>query len=391
MSCRGWSSDAWAAVSLTLGLQELGHSVVLVCRKGVGENVAKRALDIGVRHVRFLSFKTGIAPKTWIRDVRGIIDLCNQYQAQIFHAHRGQDHWLAAATRCLITRTHSHPPILIRSRHILQPVRTHWPNRWLYNHATTQTGTATDIIQRGFTKTRAFRKSQFVTLRGGVDTREFRPDLERNTVRTQFKISEKDIVFGMSSSFIPLKGHMNALNALAQLRHDRGLSVHLLMAGSGGDQRKVALRAGELGISNAVHFLGFCKNLPAALSAADVGLFAARSSEGTSRVILEWMALGKPVVATDVGAVREILKNDTEGLIVPPENSSALADTMERILLDSDLRCRMGAASRKRAESEYDRLVWARKWVSLYRKASGLKRVTIDDPVPTSGITESTS
>jgi glycosyltransferase involved in cell wall biosynthesis len=163
------------------------------------------------------------------------------------------------------------------------------------------------------------------------------------------------------------------------------------MANSGGDQKKVALRANELGIDDAVHFLGFCKNLPAALSAADVGLFTARSSEGTSRAILEWMALGKPVVATDVGAVRELLENDIEGLIVPPENPAVLAETMERIFLDPDLRNRMGEASRKRAEAEYDRLVWTRKWVNLYRKALGLKRAKIDDSVPTSGITESTS
>ena len=64
---------------------------------------------------------------------------------------------------------------------------------------------------------------------------------------------------------------------------------------------------------------------------------------------------------------------------------------MERIFLDPDLRNRMGEASRKRAEAEYDRLVWTRKWVNLYRKALGLKRAKIDDSVPTSGITESTS
>ena len=379
MSCRGWNSDAWAAVSLTLGLQELGHNVILVCRKGEGKGVAERASNAGVQRVMFLSFRTGFAPKAWIYDIRGIVERWRRDRIQILHAHRGQDHWLAAAARRLIAGTHSRPPALIRSRHILQPVRTHWLNRWLYNHATAQTVTATETIRRGYMKTRTFQESRFITLRGGVDTRVFRPGPDSHEIRAQFKIPDGEIVFGMSSRFIPLKGHMDAVDALARLRKDRGLPARLMMAGSGGDHEKVAVRAAELGIEDAVHFLGFRNDLPAALSAADAGLFAARSSEGTSRAVLEWMALGKPVVATDVGCVRELLEDGAEGLVVPPEDPSALAGAMERIVRNSDLRRQLGAASRARAESEYDRLVWTRKWVGVYRSVLG-QTAAADDP-----------
>jgi glycosyltransferase involved in cell wall biosynthesis len=141
------------------------------------------------------------------------------------------------------------------------------------------------------------------------------------------------------------------------------------MAGSGGDQDKVARRSAELEIADAVHFLGYRTDLPAALSAADAGLFASQSSEGTSRVVLEWMALGKPVAATDVGCVRELLTDGREGLIVPPEDPAALASAMERLATSADLRRQMGVAARDRAQSEFNRGVWTRKMVALYREA----------------------
>ncbi len=98
MSCRGWSSDAWAAVSLTLGLQDRGHDVILVCREIEGVGVAERAAEAGVRRIEFLSFRTGFRPGIWRKDLRGLRRLQRTADIQVFHTHRGQDHWLAAAT-----------------------------------------------------------------------------------------------------------------------------------------------------------------------------------------------------------------------------------------------------------------------------------------------------
>lgn len=378
MSCRGWSSDAWAAVSLTLGLQEQGHDVVLVCREGSGEGVAARAGEAGVQRTEFLSFETGFMPRAWRKDIRGILDLWRKEGIQVFHTHRGQDHWLAAAALRLIGGRERSRPVLIRSRHILLPVRTHLPNRWLYNRATDRTVAATDKILRGFMRTGAFRESRFITLRGGVDARDFHPRLNGREVRDQLGISDSDVAFGMASSFASYKGHLTALEALASLRN-RGLPARLLLASSGGIQDTVARRSAELEIADAVHFLGYRQDLSTALSAADVGLFAARQSEGTSRVVLEWMALGKPVVATDVGCVRELLSDGVEGLIVPSENPAALEAAMERLILSAALRRRMGSAARDHAEREYDRKAWTERMVAVYREALG-RTARIQDP-----------
>jgi glycosyltransferase involved in cell wall biosynthesis len=375
MSCRGWNSDAWAAVSLTLGLQALGHHTVLVCREGKGEDVAQRAAEAGVRRIEYLSFDTGFKPHIWEKDLRGFRELWRKDRFNVFHAHRGQEHWLAAAAIRRINRKTDFRPVLIRSRHILEPVRAHLFNRWLYNSATDKTVAATRKILEGYTKTGAFRESRFTALLGGVDTGDFCPGRNGEKLREQLGIPETEITFGMASQFISIKGHMNALEAFAILLN-RKIPAHLILAGFGGDQDKVARRAAELEIDHAVHFLGFRKDLPAALSTADVGLYTARSSEGTCRVVLEWMALGKAVTATDVGCVRELLADQKEGLLVPAENPVALADAMERLARSPDLRSRLGAAAREHAEREYGRGVWTEQMVAIYKRALRHQRIS---------------
>ena len=347
-----------------------------MCREKEGEGVAEKAAEAGIRRIEFFSFQSGLRPAVWRRDIRGLRRLMAAADIQVLHAHRGQEHWLAAATLRLGgggERGGENRPAaaLIRSRHILQPVRTHPANRWLYNRATDQVVAATEKIRAGFERSGAFRSARLITLRGGVDARDFRPGLNGRGDRERFGIPDSDVVFGMNSSFIRLKGHMTALEALARLRQ-RGLPARLLPACAGGDQQKVARRAAEMGIGDAVHLLGFRNDLPTALSAADAGLFAARSSEGTSRAVLEWMALGRPVVATDVGCVRELLRDGADGLIVPPENPAALADAMERLVRNPERLRDMGRSARDRAEREYDRRAWTGRMVGVYRRALGL-------------------
>ena len=349
-----------------------------MCRKKEGEGVAEKAAEAGVRRIEFLSFQSGLRPAVWRRDIRGLRRLMGAADIQVLHAHRGQDHWLAAATlrlggggrgggkkeigrppRSSAPGTSSNPSGRIRptAGSITGP-RTGWSRR------PKKSG-------RGLSARARSGPHGIITLRGGVDARDFRPGLNGRADREKFGIPDSDVVFGMNSSFIRLKGHMTALEALARLRR-RGLPARILPACAGGDQEKVARRAAEMGIGDAVHLLGFRSDLPTALSAADAGLFAARSSEGTSRAVLEWMALGKPVVATDVGCVRELLRDGTEGLIVPPENPAALADAMERLVRNPERRRDMGRSARDRAEREYDRGAWTGRMVGVYRRALGL-------------------
>ncbi|MBI1958209.1 MAG: glycosyltransferase, partial [Candidatus Rokubacteria bacterium] len=123
MSCRGWSSDAYWAARITAELERAGHSVTLVCRRGTEERVIARARQVGVQHIETLAFAGGVSPATDVSDLRGV--LARLGGADVVHVHRGKEHWLAAVAN----RLSATPRPLVRTRHIVQPIRPHALNR----------------------------------------------------------------------------------------------------------------------------------------------------------------------------------------------------------------------------------------------------------------------
>jgi glycosyltransferase involved in cell wall biosynthesis len=143
------------------------------------------------------------------------------------------------------------------------------------------------------------------------------------------------------------KGQGHLLEAMAALRR-RGLAFRLVLVGEGPLEGRLRRQAERLGLGDTVQFAGYRQDMPALLRAADV--FVRPSlSEGMSLAVLEAMAAGLPVVATDVSGTRELLQNGAGGLIVPPGSPPALADALARLAADAGLRRRLGEAARARA------------------------------------------
>lgn len=148
--------------------------------------------------------------------------------------------------------------------------------------------------------------------------------------------------------FVPQKGFAHLLDAIALLR--RRLPVKLWLIGTGPLEDVLKARAHELAITDCVWFAGFRENPFALIKQANV--FALSSLwEGFGLVVTEAMASGTPVVATDCPyGPSEIIRNEREGLLVPPGDPVALASALERVLTDPDLQQTMTAAGLRRAQ-----------------------------------------
>jgi glycosyltransferase involved in cell wall biosynthesis len=107
----------------------------------------------------------------------------------------------------------------------------------------------------------------------------------------------------------------------------------------------------ELGVRHAVVFAGFRPDVPDLLAAFDI---AALSSdfEGSPLAVIEFMDAGKPVAATRVGGVPDLIEDGVHGLLAPAGDDAALAAVIERLVADPDLRARMGAAAREKRLAE---------------------------------------
>jgi glycosyltransferase involved in cell wall biosynthesis len=114
----------------------------------------------------------------------------------------------------------------------------------------------------------------------------------------------------------------------------------------------LALRQ-ELGLSDHVAFHAFRQDVPALMSALDVLVLPSTSPEPFGRVLIEAMAAGKPVVATDAGATSEIIDDGEQGLLVSANDAEAMADAIARLLLDPCLAKAMGQKGRHKVEARF--------------------------------------
>ena len=145
------------------------------------------------------------------------------------------------------------------------------------------------------------------------------------------------------------KDHATLLRALAAVRWPEW---ELDLVGDGPLEAKMRGLAEELGIAGRVRFAGYQPDPAARLAAAQVFVLASRS-EGFPRSVLEALRAGLPVVASDVGGVREAVEAGRNGLLVPPGRREALAAALESLLEDAGLRVRMGQAGRAAYEARF--------------------------------------
>ena len=164
------------------------------------------------------------------------------------------------------------------------------------------------------------------------------------------------------------KGIADLLRAAAVLSNTKGVpNFRLVLVGDGPEREALARLASRLGIEGKLTMAGFQRDTKPYYSIATL-MAVSSHTEGSPNVVLEAMAAGLPIAATAVGGIPEILEEGLTGLMVPPRNPDAMASAILRILTDPEMRLRLGAAARLRAESNFTPEVYKRSLVEFYQK-----------------------
>lgn len=153
----------------------------------------------------------------------------------------------------------------------------------------------------------------------------------------------------MVARFEPPKDHFTLFKALAQLKD---LKWELDLVGDGPLRREAEKMVSNLGLKDRVRFLGSRKDVPELLAQAQIFLLISKW-EGLPRSIIEAMRAGLPVIASDVGGVRELVVENETGFLIPIENVGMLVQRMRFLLVNSRDRMRMGDKARKRYETKF--------------------------------------
>lgn len=359
MSCRGWSSDAYWAARISGELERAGHEVTLVCKRGTEARVMDRARDAGAHRFETLGFAGGLKPIGDAADLRRIIAWLKT--CDVVHVHRGKEHWLAA----LASRASGRRLPLVRTRHIVQPIRPHALNRWLYREATDLVVTVTEAIRRQYLASGLAPPERVVALPGGVDVERFDPATDGSAFRRSLGLEMDIPLIGIVSGLRVMKGHTVAIEAAARLAAD-GRRFRMVFIGEGAMEPAVRRAVAGARMEEQTAFVGFTRDLPAAMAAFDVALYPALESDGMSRVIFEYLAMGRAVVASRVGVVPEVLADGGTALLVPAGEAGPLAMAVGRLLDDASLRAKLGAAAAELARTRLSGACVARRLVAHY-------------------------
>lgn len=243
----------------------------------------------------------------------------------------------------------------------------------IFARGTSKIITLTELEKRDHLQRSVGRDEQFQSVFSGIDVRLYREASERREKKLfRFGCSDDDTVVGSVGWLTPIKGHQYLVEAIAKLKPQHP-TLQCLIIGSGPLQEELMKLAADLGVADAVHFLGFTQDVPACLAAMDFFVLPSLN-EGMGRALIEAMAAGLPVVASNVGGIPAVVQEGYTGILIPPGNSAALAEALERYLQSPELAKRMGAAAKAHITGKFDVASLVQGVESVYEEALGLER-----------------
>ncbi len=207
--------------------------------------------------------------------------------------------------------------------------------------------------QRRYWRRRGVFSRRNRVIHNGVDTSEFcdawSPE-ERAALRKALGFSDADYVIGIAALLRPEKNHLQLVDAVAALR-DRGVPARALMIGEGEMRGAVEARACALGVRSDIVITGLQNDVRPYVAACDTAVLCSLT-ETFSLAAIEAMALGRPVVHSEVGGAAEMIVPGRNGFLFPVGDTGALVDKLA-ILADRAVRIRMGSEARRMVEARF--------------------------------------
>jgi glycosyltransferase involved in cell wall biosynthesis len=186
------------------------------------------------------------------------------------------------------------------------------------------------------------------------------------------------VTIGMTSNLVRGKGHETVISAMPRIMRahpEARLKIAGCAVGDGSYAEELRERVGRLGLGGAVEFAGWVDDIAGFLRGVDILVDASRLPEGYRHTIVEAMQAGAAVVASATGPVREIIRSQAEGVIVPPADSEAIAEAVCMLLDNPRVMREMARTAREAAVSRFQSREGIRRMGELYREAALSRRV----------------
>lgn len=291
----------------------------------------------------------------------------------VVHAHLELAMTLAVPAAALVRR-----PAVCTFHHVARPLsgRAAWRERLAVEAATRSFRAlfVSEASRHSFQQTyRPGRMpSNWAVMHNGIDLTNFTPGRADPVIRDQLGSGAGPIVV-LPAAFRDFKGIPVAIRAWPAVRQ-RFPGAVLALVGGGEGEPELRSLVEERGLGDAVVFAGVRTDMPDVYRAADVVLLPSIYGENLPTVLIEASGTGRAIAASRVGGIPDILVDGTTGLLFEAGSETALADAVCRLLGDTGLRERLGAAAHDRAEKEFSAAVWLQRLRATYLEAMGQPR-----------------
>ena len=287
--------------------------------------------------------------------IKFILKLIRNEKIDVISTHSGRDSLLAG----IAGRFSKRKPIIVRTRHLALPITS----KFTYSFLPHRVVTVSEYVRNYLIK-EGIHSEKIVAIPTGIDTSKFSPEKTTENLRQELGLEPDIPLIGTIAILRRKKGHHILLDAIPLILQKIPEAV-FVFAGDGPQKENILNKIHTSGLSDKVFMLGLRRDIPEILKSIDLFVLPTlQEALGTS--FIEAMAMEKPVIGTDVGGVGEVVRDGINGYLVEPNNPSALADAVIKILENRERAMAMGMEGRKIVEQNYTVEKMCEKMYALY-------------------------
>ncbi|MBN1596083.1 glycosyltransferase family 4 protein [candidate division FCPU426 bacterium] len=349
----------------------LGHPTWVMCRLHTLVEKLSRAWNIPVEPTRM----------NWYFNPASILAVARflkKNRIQVIHAHWSRD----LSNLIIAARLAGGVPIVL-TKHVYATEKKHdFFHDWVYGQVD-RVIAISQVVADNVVKTVRLPGAKVVTIYNGIElNRQWNPDLTRHAdLRSEFGVPAGKPVVGYVGRLNQGKGPHFIIEAFTHLAA-RFPDWHLVLVGKAVGENEEAyvekIKAGitASGLGQRIHLAGYRTDMPAVMHTFDL-LVNASAFESLGMVLVEAMAMERPVIGPDTGGVPEIIEPGESGEVFTYGNSSDLAEKLGRLMTDAERRRLMGKRGREIALRKFNLDVMARKVLEVFREAAVPRKVKI--------------
>tara|TARA_B100000315_G_scaffold8981_1_gene8839 strand:- start:13475 stop:14572 length:1098 start_codon:yes stop_codon:yes gene_type:complete len=352
----GWGGQEIRILNESMGMRDRGHKIIIITP--ADSSLMKKASDRRFEVIS-ASFKRKDYPATCFK----ILKLIQNKRPNFINTHSSKDSWVAS----FAARLSTYKPFIIRTRHLSTPVATNIFGSVIYKLLPHKIITTGEAIREQLIERNRVSPEKIMSIPTGVDLKLFDPKKSQKKIRRELCLTEKTRLVGMVSVLRSWKGHDYFIDATVTVLK-KFSNVRFLIIGDGPRKENLTKIIKEKGLSESIFMLGHREDVPEIMASLDVLAHPSYANEGVPQSIIQGMAMGIPVIASDIKSLREVVTDGETGILSPMKNSGELAKKIILLLNNKELMRKMGNNGRKFVVEKFTMEKMISSVENLYKK-----------------------